>query len=166
MSAYCRSQTNRNLAEFIWKHVCVFPVRMYAIFCVPLDKPTFIYLNCHRAACDGWTSDILCDEYSEEFRLILQLFIDNCTYGRSCECNVCLRHSPSLRGLASNTVFHLTFNLSEFALTSRTLYPKYLYAVESYIVPDDRLVPLTFSRLQCTFVRDKQCAISKRFYNA
>ena len=56
-------------------------------------------------------------------------------------------------------------NLFEFALTSRTLYHQYLYAVEWNIVPDDRLVPLTFSRLQCTFVRDKRCANSKRFHN-
>jgi len=53
--------------------------------------------------------------------------------------------NPLLRGLASHTVFHLTFNLSEFALTSRTLYRQYLCAVESNIVPEDKLVPLTFS---------------------
>jgi len=165
VSVYCGSQSIINLAEFIWKHVCVFAIKMYPIVCVPLNTPTVFYLHRHRAASDGWTSDSLCDECLEEFRLILQPFVGNCTYGRSCGCNVCLRQPPSLRGLASNTVFHLTFNLSEFALTSRTLYHQYLYAVESNIFPEDRLVPLTFSRLQCTFVRDKRCAISKRFHN-
>jgi len=72
---------------------------------------------------------------------------------------------PSLRSSASHTVFHLTFNLSQFTLTGRTLYHRYLYAVESNIVPEDKLVPLTFSPLKCTFVRNKRCAISKRFHN-
>jgi len=51
-----------------------------------------------------------------------------------------------------------------FALTSKTLYHQYLYAVESN-VPYHKLLPLTFSPLQCTFVLDKLCAISKRFHN-
>jgi len=67
--------------------------------------------------------------------------------------------TPTPRGLASHTVFNLTFNLFELALTSTTLYHQYLYTVESNIVPDDKLISLTFSPLQCTFVRDKRCAI-------
>ena len=70
----------------------------------------------------------------------------------------------SLRSLASHTVFHLTFNLSQFTRTGRTLYHQYLFAVESNVVPEDKLVPLTFSPLKCTFVRDKRCVISKRFH--
>jgi len=128
---------------------------MYAIVCVPLDTHTVLYLNHHRSASKGWTSDNLCDVCLEEFRLILQPFVDNCTYGSSCKFKVCLRQPPSLRSLASHTVFHLTFNLSQFTLTSRTLHHKYFYAVESNIVPEVKLVPLTFSPLQCTFVREK-----------
>jgi len=135
---------------------------MYAIVCVPLNTPTVLYLHHHRAASDGWASYSLCDVCLEAFRLILQPSVGKCTYGRSWGCNVCLLQPPWLRGLASHTVFHLTFNLSEFALTSRTLYQQYLYAVESNIAHKDRPVPLTFSRLQCTFVRDKRCAISKQ----
>jgi len=151
VSVYCGSQSSINLAEFIWKHLCVFAINMYAKVCVSLNTTTVFYLHHHRAASDGWTSDCLCDGYLEEFRLILQPFVGNCTYGRSCGCNVCLRQPPSLRGLASHTVFRLTFNLSEFALTIGTLYHQYFYAVEWNIFPDHRLVPLTFSRLQCTF---------------
>jgi len=143
---------------------------MYAIFCVPLDTPTVLCLNHHRAASGGWNSDSLCDECSEEYRLTIQPFVGNCTSDRSCGCNVCLRQPNSLRNLTSCTVFHLTFNLSQFTLTSKTLYHHYFYAVESHIFSNDRLVPLTFYRftfycLTCCFVRDKRYAISKRFHN-
>jgi len=35
VSAYCGSRSSIDLAEFIWECVCVFPVKMYAIVCVP-----------------------------------------------------------------------------------------------------------------------------------
>ena len=79
------------------------------------------------------------------------------------------RQPPSFRYLASHTVFNLTFNLSSFILTGRTLYHQYLYAVESIVVPKDSLVPLTIYRLTfycltCSFLRDKRYALSKRFH--
>jgi len=77
--AQCESQSSTNFADFIWKHICVFAVKMYAIVCVPLRTPTVLYLNHHRAVSDRWTSDILCDESLEENRLILQPFVGNCT---------------------------------------------------------------------------------------
>jgi len=155
VSAHCQFQTSINLAEFVWKHICVFAVKMFAIVCVPLNTPTVLFLNHHRAVRDVWTSDILCDECLEEFRLILFPFVGNCTSDRSCRCNVCLRQPPSLRSFASYTDFHLTFNSSKFTPTRRTLYHQYLYAVKLNIVPDERLVPLAFSPFKCTFVRDK-----------
>ena len=93
------------------------------------------------------------------------LYSGNCTGTRSCRCNVWLLQAPSLRSLAFYTVFHLTFNLSEFTLTHRTLYHQYVYAAESNIVPVDRLIPHTFPQLECTFVRDNH-DIRKRFHKA
>jgi len=149
--------------------MCGFAFKLYAIVCVPLDTPTVLYLHHHRAASDGWNSDSLCDECSEEYRLLLQPFVGNCTSDRSCRCNVCLWQPLSLRNLASHTVFNLTFNLSSFTLTGKTLYHRYLYGLESNVVPNDRLVPLTFYRLTfycltCSFVRDRRCALNKRFH--
>jgi len=132
--AQCGSPSSINLAEFIWEYVSVFAVKMYAIFCVPLDTPTVLYLNHHKAVSDGWTSDTFCDECLEVFRLLPQPFLGNCTHERSCECNVCSRQPPSLRRLASHTVFHLTLHLSNFTLTGRTLHHQYLFAMESNIV--------------------------------
>jgi len=79
---------------------------------------------------------------------------------------VCLRHAPSLRSLASYTIFHLTFNLSEYTLTHRTFYHQYVYAAESNIVAVDSFIPLTFTKLQFNFVRDNRCDIRKRFQKA
>ena len=119
---------------------------MHAIVCVPLGTPTVLHVNHHRAASDGWNSDSQCHECSEDFRLTIQPFVG---------CNVCLRQPPSLRNTTSHTVFHLTFNLSQFTLSGRTLYHQYLYAVESNVVPNDRLIPLSFYHVIYSFVRDK-----------
>jgi len=91
VSTYCGSNTSINLTNFIWEYICGFAFKLYAIVCVPLDTPTVLYIHHHRAASVGWTSDSLCDECSEEFRLLLQSFVGNCTSDRSCRCNVCLR---------------------------------------------------------------------------
>ena len=106
------------------------------------------------------------EKVSNEYQPILRTFIGNCTGTSSCRCNMCLRQSPSLRSLASNTVFHITHILFEFTLTHRTLYQQYVWAAESHIVPDDRLILCTFPRLQCTFVRNKGCDIRKRFHKS
>jgi len=158
-STFCESKSTINLTAFIWEYMCGFSFKLYAIVCVPLDTPTVLYLNHVRAAINDWNSDSLCDVCLEEYRLQLQPFVGNCTSDRSCGSNVCLRQPPSLNTLASHTVFNLAFNLSSFTLTGRTLYHKYLYAVEPNIVPNDMRVPLfyrlTFYCFTCSFVRDK-----------
>jgi len=162
MSAHCGSRPSINLAEFMWENACIFAFKLYALVCVPFDTPTVFYLHHHGANNGGWSPDSICKESLEEF----QPFIGNCTGTRSCRCNVCPRQAPSLRSLASYTVFYLTLNLSQFTLTHRTLYHQYVYAEESNIVPADRLIPRTFPQLQCTFVRDNRCDIRRRFHKA
>ena len=140
---------------------------MHAIVCFPLDTPTVVYLYHHRAASDVSKSDRQCHEFSENFQSVLQPMVGTCNSDPSCGCNMCLRHPPSLRNLSSHTVFHLTFNLSQFTLSDRTFYHQYPYDVESQTVSEEELVPLTvliFSSLKCTFVLDKRCANSKRFH--
>jgi len=162
------SKSSINVTKFVWEYLCGFAFKMYALICVPLETPRVLHFYHHRAATDGWKSDCLCDVFSEEYRHLLQPFVGNSTSDRSCRCNVSPRQAPSLSNLASHTVFHLTFNLSQFTLSGITLYHQYLYAVESTTVSEEELVPLTvftFSTLKCTFVRDKRCGSSKRFHN-
>jgi len=124
------------------------------------------YVHHHGATSGGWTPYSLYKECLDEFRPILRHFICDCTGTRSCRFNVCLSQAPSLRSLASYTVFHLTFSLSEFHLTRRTLYYQYLYAVKPGIVPLDMLIPLTFPKVQCTYVHGERCDARKRFHKA
>jgi len=166
VSVHCGSKSSVNLADFMWENACIFAFKMYAIVWVPLDTPTAFYLHHHGAASGGLKPDSLCKECLDKFQPILRPFIGKCTSTRSCRCNVCLRQAPSPQSLASYTAFLLTFNLSEFKLTPRTLYHQYLYAVKSDIVPFDRLIPLTFPKLQCAFVRDDRCDFHKRFHKA
>jgi len=144
--------------------MCTFGVKIYPIVCLPLNTPSVQFLQYHRAASEGWESSILCDEFSEEIQRVLQQFVGNCSSDRSCRCNVCLRQPQSLRNLASHTVFHYTFNLSQFTVSDRILYHKYLYAMESQKVSEDDLVPLTvftLSSMKYTFVLDKRRANNK-----
>jgi len=164
VSVPCGSKSNINLAELMWENASIFAFKMYGIVCVPLDTPPFLYLHHHGATSGGWTLDSLCKVCLNEFQTILKLFICDCTGTRSCKYKVYLSQAPSLRSLASYTVFHLTFNLADFKLSRRTLYHQYLYAVKSVIVPLDRLIPLTLPKLQCTYVRHNYCDARKRFH--
>ena len=74
--------------------------------------------------------------------------------------------NPSLRSLASYAVFHITNNLSEFTLSSETLYHHYVRAVKSKIVPTERLIPNTFPHLRCTFARGMISPSVKRYHKA
>jgi len=159
----CGSKSNIILAEFIWENARIFAFKMYAIVCVPSGTPTVLYLNHHAATSGGLTPDSLYKECLNEFKPILWHFICECTGTPSCKCNVCLRQAPSLRSLASHTVFRLAFNLSEIKLTRRTLYHQYLHAVKSDIVPLDRLIPITFPKLHCTYLHGQNCDDSKNF---
>jgi len=132
--------------------MCPFAVKTYSIVCIPLNTPTVLYLQYHRAISDGCGSLVLCNYFFKEILSIVQPMVRNCTLDPSCRCNVCLRQPPSLRNLASHTVFHYTFNLSQFTLTDRTLYHQYLYAVESQTVSEENLVPdtvCTLASLKC-----------------
>jgi len=166
ISTSCASKSSINCTEFIWYYLCEFGFKMYAIVCVPIDTPTLLHLFQHRVVSDGWNSASLCLECSVDLRRTLQPFVGPSNGERSCGCNICLRQPLSLRNLASHTVFHLTFNLTSFTLTDKKLYHQYVYAVESNVVPDDRLVPLSFSHLICSFVRDKRHIFSKRFHDS
>jgi len=100
---------------------------------VPFDTPTILYLQNHRAASEGLRADFLCDYCFDEFALVLAPIFDFCNPERSCRCNLCLRQPPNLRGSASYTVFHFTFNVDQSTTTNTMLYKQYEPAVNSNI---------------------------------
>ena len=112
VSVFFEFKSSINLTNFIWEYMCGFAFKLYAILCVPLNTPTVLNINHHRAASNGLKSNSLCDMCSEKYRLLLQPFVGKSTTDRSFRCNVCLRKQTSLNNLNSHTVFQLTFNLS------------------------------------------------------
>jgi len=147
----CGSKSNINLLEFLWDNTLIFSFLKYGIACVPLASPTILYFRHHIAASGGWTQTSLCRPCVLNYRPVFENFIPECSDSTSCRCHVCLRQPPSLRSLASYVVFHITNNLSEFTLSSETLYHHYVRAVKSKIVPAERLITNTFPHLRCTF---------------
>jgi len=140
----CGSKSNINLLEFLWDTTAIFAFQMYGIVCVPLDSPNVHYLRHYGAISGGWMHNSLCRTCFRNYRPILDPFVPAFTGSSSCTCHVCLRQPLSLRSLASYTVFHITNNLSEFTLSSGTLYQHYVRTVESNIVPVDTLIPRSF----------------------
>jgi len=117
-------------------------------------------------ASGGWTQTSLCRSCVLNYLPVFDDFIPECSDSTSCRCHVCLRQPPSLRNLASYAVFHITHNLSEFTLSSETLYHHYVRAVKSKNVPVERLIPNTIPHLCCTFARVKDSHSVKRYHKA
>jgi len=60
--------------------MCPFAVKTYSIVCIPLNTPTVLYLQHHRAISDGWESLVLCNDCLKEILSILQPIVGNCTF--------------------------------------------------------------------------------------
>ena len=52
VAVQCGSQSNINLAEFMWENASIFAFKMYGIVCVP--SGTVLYLHHHGATSGGW----------------------------------------------------------------------------------------------------------------
>jgi len=85
-------------------------------------------------------------------------------YQNSCKCNICLRQPPTLRDLASHSVFHLTFNLSVFQLTPHTQYQHYFHAANSHLLPENKLITHTGICLQATYAHHTLSDHENRFH--
>jgi len=115
--------------EFIRANNKTFAFIKYAIVCIPLETPKVLFLRHYRAAFEGWRTFNLCAACCRDCTHTIQQFVNKCylrisypIYPNSCKCKLWLRQPPTLRDLATRSVFHLTFNLSEFQLTAQTLY--------------------------------------------
>ena len=151
----CSPRASLNFEEIIWANNKTFAFIKYAFVCIHLETHKILFLRLYRAASDGWKTFNLCAACCRDCRPSIQRFVNKCTFARSysdypnsCKCNLCLRQPLTLRDLASHSVFHLTYNLSEFQLTPRTLYQHYLHAAISRLVPEHKLIPHTGICLQ------------------
>jgi hypothetical protein len=128
---------------------------MFAITAVPFDKDLrVLYLKHHRAASDGRTIHWLCYRCRNDYKNNIRNLFNKCNLSDKGTCKLCLRHPPSLRGLASRTIFHFTYNIEHFTLTHETTYDQYVYAVHSKQVPFRNLIPNMYPKLMCKFTKE------------
>jgi len=116
----CGPRSCINFSEFIWENIKIFTFLNYSIICVSHDPPTILHLQHYRSTSYGWSTHKLCETCLGCCRTSAKKFVGNFTFPGSCNCNVCLRQRPTLRNLASNAVFCLRYNLTEFGITNRT----------------------------------------------
>jgi hypothetical protein len=135
----------------------MFTFQLYSFFCVPLQH--------YRWTSEIWKTNNLCEDCFDDYKTTFRKFVENCSFSKSCKCNVCLCQALTLRNLTSLSVFHLSFNLSASILTGKTLFDQYVHATKSRLVPEYKLVPHTDLTLQCTFVRHKRCEFNRRFHD-
>jgi len=65
---------------------------------------------------------------------------------------VCLCQHPTLKSLASHSVFDVLYNLERFVLSATTTYEHYKFAVNSKKVSHDRLLPDTFPEIDGGYI--------------
>ena len=150
----CGPHSNLNLVEFVWNYCNIMKCKMVAITAVPFDKDLrVLYLKHHWAASDGWTIHSLRYRYRNDYKNIRNL-LNNCNLSDNCTCNLCLCQPPSLRCLASRTIFHFTYNIENFTLTHETPYDQYVYATHSNKVPFQNLIQNMYPKLIGKFTKE------------
>jgi hypothetical protein len=166
----CSPRASLNFVEFIWHNIKTLAFIKYAIVCTPLETPKILFLRHSRDASDGWRTFNPCTACCRDCRPSIQRFMNECSFPRSysdypnsCKCNLCLRQRPNLRDLASHSVLHLTFNLSEFQLNPKTVY-HYLHSTNSHLVPEDKLIPYTGICLQAAYAHPTLSEHGNRFH--
>ena len=130
-SKECGAYSNRNLVEFIWDYLALLWCRMYAIVAINFGTPRILCMKHHWTESGGWMTHSLCDMWCNKYKGKLSASIDDFNFSVSCKYKLCLLQPPSLRGLASHTVFHFIYYVKQFKLTSDIIYDHYVYAAFS-----------------------------------
>jgi len=144
-------RSNVDFVHFIWENYDKFPTQKFAITILPrdndpvpfrLEDTMLLYLKHYRALSDGWWKDREnCVQCVRDFHTSL-LALSACQLRRDdCLCIVCRRQPPSLRDVCSNEYFR---NLQDFELNANTTFQRYVYAVNSGLVPFEQFLPPNF----------------------
>jgi len=163
-SKNCGPQSNLNFVEYLWGSSFKQKYELFAITAVPFPNEIIrvAYLKHYRGASDGLTMRGLCYTGTEfHTRSTVTLYSQHtCKLPKDCACNICLRQPPSLRGLTSQAVFHLTFNIENFKLSPDTTYDLFEYAVRSNRVPIQNLIPNSFPILNLMFTHESNSVLN------
>jgi len=116
------------------------------------------FLKHYRAESDGWTSRLFCDSCAAYSRHRVQNYILGCIKTDGCRCNVCLRQPPTLKDLASHSMFNVLFDSDRFVLPSTTTYEEYKFVANSKKVTFgcSRQIPFQIFVTYITFILGHQ----------
>jgi hypothetical protein len=90
---------------------------------------------------------IRCGIYVAQSTNKFSAFFVNVDFSKPCKCRICLRHPPSLWGLACYTLFHFVYNINQFQLSFSITYEQYVYVVHLKTGSVERFVPETYPTL-------------------
>jgi hypothetical protein len=100
-------------------------------------------LRHYRVASMGWAFVSRCDPCMVRYRESLRPHTGCIAPAGPCNCNVCVRQPPSLRDMASRTLFGLSLNPDRFEMTRDVTYSEFVHAVKSGWARASRCLPLT-----------------------
>ena len=137
---HCGPSSSIDLIEFIWHNSERFNAFKYAIVLGPKSvtcPPKLLCMRYYRAISDGWSDDSVC---VKDYQLTMG-DLTGCHSPGVCHCHFCVMQPPSLRDLASHTLFKLKFDIPKFELTVHKNFKECAYAVRLGMVDIDRLLP-------------------------
>jgi hypothetical protein len=108
------------------------------LFCLPTAG---CCLRHSRAASMGWPFTSRCDPCMVRFRENLHSLTGCVAPAGPCSCNACTRQPPTLRDMASRTLFSLSLNPDRFELTREVTHCEFVHAVNSGWARVDRCLP-------------------------
>jgi hypothetical protein len=111
-----------NLVHYFWDECALVPLTRYAVVLLVIDIPvsTIVFLKHHRITSDGWTSRLVCPACMLRAKPGIQRNVVGCNKTSACTCLMCLKQPPTLKSLASHSVFRVLFNSSTFVLSAAT----------------------------------------------
>jgi hypothetical protein len=92
-----------------------------------------------------------CDRCTAAFRGNLRPYMDCVVPEEPCNCKVCVRQPPTLRDMASRTLFSLCLRPERFELTREVIHSEFVHAIHSERAQVERCLPPGFPTLTLHF---------------
>jgi hypothetical protein len=131
----------KKFVNYVWDNYTNLPCQKYAM---AILETKIYYLKNFRAESDRWSSFIYCDYCITLCKNSLRGCTFSCNQSDTCKCNLCLSQPPTLKSLASRSVFYDLYHLDKFVLSATITYEQYRFAANSKKVTYGRLLPDTF----------------------
>jgi hypothetical protein len=112
-SVPCVNYSNVDFVNFVWHNLDVYSFRKHALTILPDPSPRrkpLLFLQYYRAANMGWNVPSGCVRCVDTFRFNIRPLTSCIAHNEACSSNIGRRQPPSLKVLASYTLFKFTCN--------------------------------------------------------